>query len=76
MENISDEIANGTLPQDMLLILDLRDQHASVNYEQPSITMGRDSNNRIVINHSSIYRRHVRIEMRKDQFILTDYSAK
>lgn len=60
---------------DALLILDLRDQHVSVSHDQPVITMGRDAKNRIVIKNPKVSRRHARIEIRKDKFILTDQST-
>ena len=63
------------LSRDALLILDLRKQHVSVNYEQPSITIGRAAKNRIVINHPKVSRIHARIDMTKDAFVLTDQSS-
>ena len=63
------------LSRDALLILDLRKQHVSVNYEQPSITIGRDAKNRIVVNHPKVSRIHARIEMTKNAFVLTDQSS-
>ena len=66
---------NHTSPDEALLILDLRNQHVSVNHEQPSISMGRDSKNRIVINHPKVSRIHARIEMQTNRFTMTDQST-
>jgi len=66
---------DNSLPRDALLTLDLRKQHVSVNYEQPSITIGRDVKNRIVINHPKVSRIHARIEMTNRAFVLTDQSS-
>ena len=63
------------ISRNALLILDLRKQHVSVNYEQPSITIGRDAKNRIVINHPKVSRIHARIDMTKNAFVLTDQST-
>lgn len=60
---------------DALLVLDLEKQHVSVSYEQPNITMGRDSKNRIVVNHPKVSRIHARIELKKNAFVLTDQSS-
>lgn len=75
MEVNRKSMSKNDLSQDKLLILDLNDQHVSVNYEQPSITLGRDTGNRIVINHPKASRHHARIEMKEDQFILLDRST-
>ena len=66
---------NPASPEDALLILDLRNQHVSVNYEQPSISVGRDLKNRIVINHPKVSRIHARIEMQTNRFTVTDQST-
>ena len=63
------------LSRDAILTLDLRKQHISVNYEQPSVTIGRDAKNRIVINHPKVSRIHARIDMTKKAFVLTDQST-
>lgn len=75
MAPFTDAPPDYSLPRDALLILDLQKQHVSVNYEQPRITLGRDSKNRIVIDHPKVSRVHARIEMRNDTFILTDQST-
>lgn len=75
MTAFSDAPPDDSLPQDALLILDLKKQHVSVNFENPSVTMGRDSKNRIVINHPKVSRVHARIELQKDTFVLTDQST-
>jgi pSer/pThr/pTyr-binding forkhead associated (FHA) protein len=75
MTAFSDAPPDDSVPQDALLILDLQKQHVSVNYENPSVTMGRDSKNRIVINHPKVSRVHARIELQKDKFVLTDQST-
>ena len=58
-----------------MLILDLEDQHVSVTFEQPSITIGRDSSNRIVVDHPKVSWFHARVELRDKRFILTDQST-
>lgn len=67
--------ANNGVVSDALLTLDLKKQHVSVNYEQPSITIGRDEKNRIVVNHPKVSRVHARIEMKDNAFLLTDQST-
>jgi class 3 adenylate cyclase len=46
----------------------------TVDDRQPSITIGRDSGNGIVINSPLVSRAHARIELRRDKFILVDQS--
>lgn len=69
------DIVRDLMDQNSLLTLDLQSQHVSVNYEQSTITMGRDKNNRLVVNHPKVSRLHARIEMRKDKFIIIDKST-
>ena len=57
------------------LILDLHEQHARVNHEQPVVTMGRDAGNQIVVNDPKVSRLHARIEMRRTTFVLVDQST-
>jgi adenylate cyclase len=71
----SDPSADDRLSRDALLILDLPNQHVSVDCENPSVTLGRHANNRIVIDHPKVSRIHARIELRKDEFVLTDQST-
>lgn len=66
---------DGNLPRDALLVLDLQNQHVSVDHENPNITLGRHAKNRIVIDHPKVSRIHARIELKKDVFILTDQST-
>ena len=75
MDTSTDTKPDRKLSKEKLLILDLKKYHVSVNYEQPSITMGRDLRNRIVINHPKVSRIHARIDMQMDRFILTDQSS-
>jgi len=71
----SREMIDNPSVRDALLILDLQDQHVSVNYEQPVITMGRDASNRIVVNHPKVSRLHARVELCKGHFNITDQST-
>ncbi len=75
MAPLPDSSTDCHLPRDVILILDSQKQHVSVNYEQPSITMGRDAGNRVVINHPKVSRIHARIEMKKNAFIIADQST-
>ena len=75
MPPFTDSPPDDRSPQDTLLVLDLQNQHVSVNYENPAITMGRDSKNRIVIDHPKVSRIHALIELQKNVFVLTDQST-
>ncbi len=75
MPTAADSNPNHLPCRDVLLTLDLSKQHVSVNFEQPSITIGRDTQNRLVVNHPKVSRIHARIQMIKDGFVLTDHSS-
>ncbi len=75
MPPFSDASPEERSQQEALLILDLQKQHISVNYENPTITMGRDAKNRIVVDHPKVSRIHARIELHKNGFILSDQST-
>ena len=57
------------------MILDLDEKHIRINQEQPTVTLGRDIGNRIVINNPKVSRLHARIEMRRTKFFLVDSST-
>lgn len=67
---------NGCAPtDDIFLTLDLQQQHVCVNHEQPIVTIGRDSGNRIVVSDPKVSRLHARVEMRRNKFVLVDQST-
>jgi adenylate cyclase len=57
------------------LILDTPEVHLRIDREVPSVTLGRDASNRILINDPKVSRLHARIEMRRAKFILVDQST-
>jgi class 3 adenylate cyclase len=57
------------------LLLRHHDSSLSVNAQSPLLTIGRQTGNSVVIDDSRVSRRHARIELRRDKFILTDESS-
>ena len=57
--------------------LELRygDNIVRVDQRQPSITMGRQKHNDLVLDYERISRSHARIEYRREKFVLIDHSS-
>ena len=55
--------------------LKFHDQSIRVDQNHPSITLGRQKHNDIVVNDSRVSRSHARIEYRRGKFILIDQST-
>jgi class 3 adenylate cyclase len=55
--------------------LTLRSQAINVDHERPSVTLGRQSHNDLVVENSRVSRSHARIEYRRGKFILIDQSS-
>ncbi len=55
--------------------LRFREQLVEISQSRPSVTMGRQSHNNLVVEDSRVSRSHARIVYRQDQFILIDHST-
>ncbi len=59
----------------VLMTLDFEDRHVRVDPEHPTVTLGRDPSNHLVVDNPKVSRLHARVEIRKGKFILTDQST-
>ena len=57
------------------LVLWLGQERFVVSPEHPSLTIGRDPENELVLPYSSVSRRHARIRLRHGKFVLRDEST-
>jgi len=57
------------------LELKFRDTAMEISQARPSITMGRQSHNNLVVEDSRVSRSHARIVYRQDEFVLIDHST-
>ena len=60
---------------DTYMILHYKGEQIRVNQKRPVITIGRDSNNHLVISDPRVSRIHARIELRRNKFVLVDQST-
>ena len=57
------------------LELRFRDNTLEINKKRPSLTMGRQRYNDLVVEDNRVSRSHARFEYRKDKFVLIDQST-
>jgi class 3 adenylate cyclase len=57
------------------LEISYHDQTVKVDESQPSITLGRQNHNDVVVNDNRVSRTHARIEYRRGKFVLIDQST-
>ncbi len=57
------------------LELKFRDAAMEISQSRPSITMGRQSHNNLVVEDSRVSRSHARIVFRQNEFVLIDHST-
>ncbi len=57
------------------LELRFKDDVIEISQQRPSVTMGRQSHNNLVVEDSRVSRSHARIVLRQNQFILIDHST-
>ncbi len=57
------------------LELSFRDNALEISQARPSITMGRQSHNNLVVEDSRVSRSHARIVFRQNEFVLIDHST-
>lgn len=57
------------------LELRFRDTEMEISQARPSITMGRQSHNNLVVEDSRVSRSHARIVFRQNEFVLIDHST-
>lgn len=55
--------------------LRFREEVVEISASRPSVTMGRQSHNNLVVEDSRVSRSHARIVYRQDQFYLVDHST-
>ncbi|MFC1868125.1 adenylate/guanylate cyclase domain-containing protein [Thermodesulfobacteriota bacterium] len=55
--------------------LDFQGQKIEVDQNRPSVTLGRQSHNDVVVNDGRVSRTHARIEYRRGKFMLIDQST-
>ena len=55
--------------------LRFHDQHLEVDENRPTVTLGRQSHNDVVVNDNRVSRSHSRIEYRRGKFVLIDQST-
>jgi hypothetical protein len=55
--------------------LQFQGQRVDVDQNRPSVTLGRQSHNDVVVNDSRVSRSHARIEYRRGKFVLIDQST-
>jgi len=64
-----------TLTPQACLELRFRDNVIEISRTRPSVTMGRQSHNNLVVEDSRVSRSHARIVYRQDKFVLIDHST-
>ncbi len=64
-----------TLTPQARLELRFREHVIEISRNRPSVTMGRQSHNNLVIEDSRVSRSHARIVYRQDKFVLIDHST-
>lgn len=57
------------------LELKFRDSALEISQARPSVTMGRQSHNNLVVEDSRVSRSHARIVFRQNEFVLIDHST-
>jgi class 3 adenylate cyclase len=57
------------------LELQFHDSLVEVNKDRPSVTLGRQNHNDVVVNDNRVSRSHARIEYRRGKFVLVDLST-
>ncbi len=71
-----DMTAYSKLPEKVVeMTLRYRDKSCQINEHHKSAMLGRDESCDIEVNHGFTSRRHVRIELRSDQFVIADQST-
>lgn len=57
------------------LKIKFRDTTMEISQSRPSVTMGRQSHNNLVVEDSRVSRSHARIVFRQNEFVLIDHST-
>jgi predicted component of type VI protein secretion system len=72
---MSSQTPTESLSPQACLELRFRDNIIEISRNRPSVTMGRQSHNNLVVEDSRVSRSHARIVYRQDKFVLIDHST-
>lgn len=77
LEDVTLMLDRSSAPEVLPFCLELKysDKKIKVDQSRPSITMGRQNHNDLVLNYERISRSHARIEYRRGKFVLADNSS-
>lgn len=63
------------VPKNLRMELQFREQTFEISQNRPSVTMGRQGHNNLVVEDNRVSRSHARIVLRQDKFVLIDHST-